>query len=139
MLNPAGLLPHTGAMCLLDQVAWWDQSGVLCTARSHLDPANPLRRAGRLGIVCAAEYAMQAAAAHGALTSNERQAPGVVASLRDLRFGADRLDDPAHGTLSVRATLERREPAGSIYLLSVRREDGRNLLNGRALIITAKS
>ena len=136
MLNPAGLLPHAGAMCLLDAVISWDESGVLCTARSHLAPLNPLRRAGRLGIVCAAEYGMQAAAVHGTLRSRGTARPGFAAALRALRFGADRLDDPAFGTLSVLASVERWEETGSVYHLLIRAEDGRDLLSGRTTIMT---
>lgn len=123
-------------MCLLDRVESWDADGILCTARSHLDPLNPLRRDGRLGIACAAEYAMQAAAVHGALMAGGHAPPGYAAALRDLRFGAARLDDPAHGTLHVAAALDRADAAGSIYRLAVRTAGGAMLLTGRATILT---
>ena len=126
-------------MCLLDRVVSWDDNRIACTARSHLDPRNPLRRAGRLGIVCAAEYAMQAAAVHGALRSGAAGPPGFAAALRALRFGADRLDDPAHGALTVIAEVERWELSGAIYLLSVQAEHGQELLRGRATIVTPVS
>lgn len=122
-------------MCLLDEVVRWDAAGIVCTARSHLDPANPLRRGGRLGIVCAAEYAMQAAAAHGTLTGGAGRAPGFAASLRGVRFGAGRLDDVAFGTLAVTALREGADGTGFVYALSVRAEDGRELLGGRAAIV----
>lgn len=135
-MNPAGLLPHTGAMCLLDDVTAWDHSRILCTTRSHLSPDNPLRRGGRLGIVCAAEYGMQAAAVHGALRSGGQAPPGFAAALRSVRFGTDRLDDPAHGVLSVLAEVEHWTPAGSVYRLVVSSDFGRELLSGRATIAT---
>ncbi len=39
----AGLIPHAGAMCLLDGVLEWDEQRVRCVAHSHRDAANPLR------------------------------------------------------------------------------------------------
>ena len=47
-----GLVPHQGAMCLLESVLRWDAEGIVCRAVSHLDPAHPLRAEGRLGAVC---------------------------------------------------------------------------------------
>ncbi len=39
------LVPHAGAMCLLEQVLYWDESSISCQTGSHRDPAHPLRRA----------------------------------------------------------------------------------------------
>lgn len=130
----AALIPHAGAMCLLDRVLSWDAAGILCAARSHLDPANPLRRAGRLSAVCGLEYALQAAALHGALRDGERQPAGYVASLRGVALHADRLDDPARGELRVAATLERAETGGLLYALRVDDERGAPLVAGRATV-----
>ena len=97
----AALVPHGGAMCLLDRVLSWNTQEIACAARSHLDPANPLRRAGRLSTLCGLEYAFQAAALHGALRDGRPQLAGYVASLRDIAIRAARLDDAAHGELRV--------------------------------------
>lgn len=116
----AALLPHGGAMVLLDRVTAWDAARIECRARSHLDPGNPLRRAGQLSAVCGLEYALQAAALHGALAAGRRPQPaGYVAVLRGAVLGADRLDDPAWGELRVAARLERGEGGGLIYALEV--------------------
>jgi predicted hotdog family 3-hydroxylacyl-ACP dehydratase len=129
------LIPHQGAMCLLDEVVSWAQDAIVCRARSHLAADNPLRRAGRLGAVCGIEYGLQAAALHGALTAGGgRQAPGYLASLREVAIEVDRLDDPAIGVLAVQASLILREASGLIYLFRLRAEDGRALLSGRATI-----
>jgi predicted hotdog family 3-hydroxylacyl-ACP dehydratase len=134
MSDIAALIPHQGAMCLLDRVLDWDADRIACAARSHLDPANPLRRAGGLAMLCGAEYALQAAALHGALRDGRAQPAGYVAALRDLVLHAARLDDPAWGELRVAARLERREGAGMVYALAVRTEDGAPLLDARAVI-----
>jgi predicted hotdog family 3-hydroxylacyl-ACP dehydratase len=65
------MLPHTDAMCLLDALVSWDESGIHCTAISHRDLDNPLRLDGRLAAVHTIEYASQACALHGALCAAE--------------------------------------------------------------------
>jgi predicted hotdog family 3-hydroxylacyl-ACP dehydratase len=64
------LVPHQGAMCLLDRVLRWSAEDIVCGASSHLLPDNPLRRDGRLGAICGIEYGLQAAALHGALVAH---------------------------------------------------------------------
>jgi predicted hotdog family 3-hydroxylacyl-ACP dehydratase len=130
----AALVPHAGAMCLLDRVLAWSAGDILCGARSHLDPGNPLRCAGRLAALCGLEYALQAAALHGALRDGRPQPAGYVASLRAVALHADQLDDPTYGELRVAATLEQRESGGLLYALGVAAESGASLVEGRATI-----
>src|SRR2546429_9635671 len=52
-------------MCLLDEVTRWDDRSIMSVSNTHRDPANPLRRQGRLSAVHAFEYGAQAAAVHG--------------------------------------------------------------------------
>ena len=135
MTGIAGLVPHAGAMVLLDRVESWDETMVLCRAVSHLDPGNPLRRSGRLAGCCGLEYAMQAAALHGALRAGEvAQRAGYAAALRAVGLHVDRLDDPAYGDLRVEARLERQEASGLVYALLVTAADGTPLVSGRASI-----
>jgi predicted hotdog family 3-hydroxylacyl-ACP dehydratase len=125
-------MPHAGAMVLLDRVVRWDQAGILCAARSHLDPANPLRHAGRLASVCGIEYALQAAALHGALLANgQKQPAGYAASLRAIALNAERLDDEALGELSIAATLATSEAFGMVYDFTVASAASVPLLSGR--------
>jgi predicted hotdog family 3-hydroxylacyl-ACP dehydratase len=122
-------------MVLLDGVVSWDASGITCWTRSHLDPANPLRRAGCLAATCGIEYALQAAALHGGLAAGGvAQSAGFLAALRDVTLHVDRLDDPEIGDLHVVARLERLEEGGSIYALELRSQTGSILLAGRAII-----
>jgi predicted hotdog family 3-hydroxylacyl-ACP dehydratase len=131
----AALIPHSGDMVLLDRVVAWDAGGITCLTRSHLDSANPLRRAGRLAATCGIEYALQAAALHGALAGGGVAQPaGFLAALRDVALYADRLDDPAIGDLRVHARLERHENGGLIFALELRSQSNRLLLSGRAII-----
>lgn len=135
MIDIAALVPHAGAMVLLGRVEAWDGAGILCRAVSHLDDANPLRRNGRLAACCGVEYALQAAALHGALIADGvAQRAGHVAALRAVTLHMDRLDVPEFGELRVAARLERQEAAGIIYSLKVQSADGATLLSGRAVI-----
>ena len=89
------LIPHSGLMCLLDEVRQWDERSIVCVSNTHRDPANPLRRQGRLSAVHAFEYGAQAAAVHGGLRARAAgmiAPPGYLAALRDGRLHVTRLD-----------------------------------------------
>lgn len=131
------LIPHQGRMCLLERVAGWDAGRVRCLARSHLDPANPLRRHGILPAVAGIEYGLQAAALHGALIDGEPTPPGLLASLRAARFACARLDEAAIGTMSVTAQLLAGDARAMRYEFTLLAEDGRTLASGEALIAFA--
>ena len=128
------LVPQKGAMCLLDSVVSVSEREIVCRAISHLDPGNPLRASGRLGIVCGAEYGMQAAALHGALTSGAPAPAGWVAVLRLGGMAGGRLDDPGHGVLTVTADQRAREARGMLYGFRVLTGDGRELLSGEGTV-----
>jgi predicted hotdog family 3-hydroxylacyl-ACP dehydratase len=130
------LLPHAGAMCLLDEVSAWSDKAIACRATSHLSPSNPLRRQDRLATICGAEYGLQAAALHGALLAGgERQPTGYLSGLNLSRIEAERLDDPAFGALLVTAHIELADRRGLIYGFDLRDENGRLLLEGRGTIL----
>ena len=137
MLIPdiARLVPHQGRMCLLERVVGWTADRIDCTARSHLDPDNPLRRKGRLAALSGIEYGLQAAAAHGALTAGPDGPPGWLAAVRDVDLAVAFLDDPAFGALHVEARLLLRDRSGWIYGFSLTAEDGRPLATGRGTIL----
>ena len=138
-IDIASLIPHAGRMCLLDSVAEWSHDTITCLATSHLDPDNPLRSRGRLPPVCGIEYALQASAVHGALRGGEPQPPGYLASLRMTHLTADRLDDPALGTLTAHARCEHGDANGLLYTIELSAADGRSLLHGRATIILQRT
>jgi predicted hotdog family 3-hydroxylacyl-ACP dehydratase len=90
------LIPHAGLMCLLDSVLKWDDESIVCTSETHRDPANPLRRDGRLSALHAFEYGAQAAAVHGGLRARSAGVatlPYYLAALRDAHLKVIRLDD----------------------------------------------
>ena len=131
----AGLIPHSGAMCLLDGVVDWDAGRIVCMSRSHRAADNPMRSRGRLPALCGVEYAVQTMAVHGGLTGKTRGRPrlGYLASLRDLECGAERLDDLA-GDLVVEAELLAGDEVNVSYRFSLRVGELR-VLSGRALVV----
>ena len=93
----AKLIPHQGAMCLLDTIVRWDRETIVCESARHLAPDNPLRAHGRLSVLHAIEFAAQAMAAHQRLTGEHPTAPhcGLLISVRQCTFARERLDDCA--------------------------------------------
>ena len=131
----AELIPHSGAMCLLEGVVQWDASRILCMSRSHRAADNPLRAEGRLPALCGVEYAMQAMAVHGGLVGKTAGRPraGYLASLREVECRGERLDDLA-GDLLVEAEMLAGDGARVTYRFSLRVGDA-ELLHGRALVV----
>jgi predicted hotdog family 3-hydroxylacyl-ACP dehydratase len=127
-------VPHAGAMRLLERVVEHDADSIVCAAVSHRGAGNPLRRDGMLPAVCGVEYALQAVAAHGALSSGgEAQKPGYLASLRGVALHVARLDDVAED-LRVEARALSRAARGFVYSFEVS-AGGVALLSGQAAII----
>lgn len=131
----AGLIPHSGAMCLLDGVLQWDANRIVCVSRSHRAPDNPLRAEGRLPAVCGVEYAAQAMAVHGGLARPETGRPrvGYLVSLRDVECRRNRIDD-LEGDLLVEAERMAGEGAHVNYRFRVRVGEV-EVLSGQALVM----
>ena len=131
----AGLIPHSGAMCLLDGVVEWDASRIRCMSRSHRAADNPLRTGGGLPAVCGVEYAAQAMAVHGSLAGKVGARPraGYLASLRDVVCRRDRLDD-LEGDLVVEAEHVAGDGAQVIYRFRLRVGEV-EVLSGQALVV----
>jgi predicted hotdog family 3-hydroxylacyl-ACP dehydratase len=128
------LVPHEGAMCLLEEVLEWDEGTVACRAISHRDPANPLRTEAGLAAVIGVEYAAQAVAAHGALSQGtEKPRSGYLASLRDVECTVERLDTEP-GDLVVRATRVAAESGRLLYDFAIE-TGGRELVRGRLSVV----
>jgi len=127
-------LPHAGAMCLLETVESCDETLIRCTATSHLDPDNPLRRAGVLWAICGLEYAAQTMAVHLALASGRCGQPrtGLLGEVRELRLDAGRLDEVA-APLSIEAARILDDDRCAMYRFRVA-GGGREILSGRASV-----
>jgi len=129
------MIPHAGAMCLLDGVLFWDADRIRCLSGTHRDPRNPLRVAGELPALCGIEYAAQAMAIHGRLAGDIERRPkaGYLASLREVRCRRARLDE-LPGDLIVEADRLMGEESHVMYGFRVWIGDV-ELLSGRATVV----
>lgn len=112
------LVPHAGAMCLLDAVAQWDDSGITCTCAGPTT-AHPLAREGVVPAIAAAEYAAQAAAVHGGLLESAvSPRAGLLAKLVEVEL--HRPGFPAGGgAVRVRADMLSRSAGACLYAFHV--------------------
>ncbi|MBF0263671.1 MAG: phosphotransferase [Gammaproteobacteria bacterium] len=83
------LIPHSGNMCLIEEVLEADKQSLKARSQTHLSENNPLRVNGQIHIVNAVEYAAQAMAIHGALLSLKDSdevvvKQGYIVSLRNI-------------------------------------------------------
>lgn len=91
----AALIPHAGAMCLLDEVTRWDAECLTALSRTHRNTEHPLRVNGRIPTLSAIEYAAQAMAVHGGLSGAIAGRPraGYLVSLRNVVCATPYLED----------------------------------------------
>jgi predicted hotdog family 3-hydroxylacyl-ACP dehydratase len=130
------LVPHAGAMCLIDRVLHWDAAGIRCSTASHRARDNPLARDGRLATICGVEYAAQAMAIHGRLVNAAAEPPraGFLASLRDVACAAEFLDT-VESELLIEAERLFGDGDSVIYRFALRAAGDRLLLSGRAAVV----
>jgi predicted hotdog family 3-hydroxylacyl-ACP dehydratase len=129
-----GLIPHSGIMCLLDAVHFWDSTKVVCLTTSHRRPDHPLASNGRLDALCGIEYASQAMAVHGGLCAGAiRPTAGYLASVRDVACRGARLDLLCDD-LEVTATMLASDAAGAVYGF-ILRCGTETVLRGRAAVV----
>ena len=132
----ATLIPHTGAMCLLDTVLVWDATRIRARSTSHAHADHPLRGDGALHAVHLCEYGAQAAAVHGALVARAAgDAPraGLLAALREVHLYVETVD-PAGMALDIEAECLLADDHGAQYAFRVAR-GGCLLAGGRATIV----
>ena len=123
-------------MCLLDDVAHWDDARIHAIACSHRDAANPLRSDGLLRSVHLCEYGAQAMAVHGGLLAQRAgkvAAPGLLVSLRAVRLHVPRIDDLVE-VLDVHAEQLFAADSGWQYAFRIECA-GRLLAAGRAAVM----
>jgi predicted hotdog family 3-hydroxylacyl-ACP dehydratase len=130
------LIPHAGAMCLLDGAQHWDEAEISCTSMRYAQQDNPLRRAdATLGASCLIEIASQAMALHGRLAAatEATPGPGFLVSLRDATLHAAILDG-VYDTLTITARRVLGDARGASYAFSVHAA-GMLLAEGRAMVL----
>ncbi|MSR23500.1 MAG: hydroxymyristoyl-ACP dehydratase [Nitrospiraceae bacterium] len=129
------LIPHEGAMCLLDAVEQWDETRITCRAESHRHTGNPLRRGNRLEAICGLEYAAQAMAVHVGILNKKtanQTVVGYLGAVRELSLHVSFLDD-VKTDLIIDAARLIGDAATFVYTFRVSAKS-RELLSGRASI-----
>lgn len=132
----ARLIPHSGAMCLLDGLLHWNPEHIVCSADGHRDPSHPMRTASGVLAPCAIEYAAQAMALHGALIGQAQGAApsaGYLASARGVRLHTLRLDD-LPGPLTIEAVRQAGDGQQVLYRFNVT-HGGEPVADGRATVV----
>ena len=132
----AQLIPHAGTMCQLDKVVTWNAGSIRCLTAHHRNRGNPLRRAdGKLGAICAVEFAAQAMALHGRLVAETKgePKPGFIASVRDVRLHTPYLDEVA-GDIVIDVQLLVGDGSSATYAFTLRSAE-RMLGRGRATVV----
>lgn len=132
----AALIPHAGAMCLLEGVLDWNATHIHARSASHAHADHPLRRDGVLHALHLCEYGAQTAAVHGALIARAAGAiphPGLLAALREVRLYATSVN-PAGGALDIEAECQLSDAHGAQYAFRIA-QDGCLLATGRATIV----
>jgi predicted hotdog family 3-hydroxylacyl-ACP dehydratase len=131
----AAMIPHAGRMSLIERALDWTPSHILCSTTTHRTSDNPLARDGALPVLAGLEYAAQAMALHGRL-SRSADGPvrgGVIASVRDLAWSVERLDDIPE---ALRIEVEKFAGDGTTMLYAFRVTAGtRALISGRATVV----
>jgi predicted hotdog family 3-hydroxylacyl-ACP dehydratase len=130
------MIPHSGSMCLLDEVLSWDEASLRCLSRRYRGKDNPMRRAnGELGTACGIEIAGQAAAVHGRLLAEPEGEParGYLVSLRDVQLRSGCLD-AIHGDLVVDAVRLAGDANSAIYHFALA-VHGIELASGRFTVL----
>lgn len=135
----ASLIPHAGAMALIDRVLDYDANGMTAQSDNHRSPTHPLRRAERLHAVHLCEYGAQAMAVHGALVARDAGGlarPGLLVVLRDVDLTVGRIDD-LPGVLQIVVRREQADAGAWLYRFDIHHAD-RCLAAGRAMVKLAQ-
>ena len=110
-------------MCLLDQVARWDETRIVCLAAAPTAD-HPFGRAEGVPAIVAVEYAAQAAAVHSVLLDGHIEPRGgVLATLSEVELSGGWLNE-ASGALAIDAELVARDGSGCLYSFVVHDEHG---------------
>jgi len=133
----AQLIPHQGAMCLLDAVQSWDAATIHATTVGHASADHPLRGKDGLHAVNLVEYGAQAMAVHSALLLRDRGVmearQGRLVSVRDVALSVEFVDG-LDGHLDVHAQCLYADDTGAQYAFRVEHR-GQVLASGRAAVI----
>ncbi len=130
------MIPHSGSMCLWDEVIEWDAQRIRLRASNHTAAQHPLRSHGRLRALHLCEYGAQAMAVHGGVRARESGGsapPGLLVALRGVRLHCARLDD-LPGAIECEAEVLVEAEGSQQYGFRIT-HDGNLLAEGRAAVM----
>jgi predicted hotdog family 3-hydroxylacyl-ACP dehydratase len=131
------LVPHAGAMRLIDAVLDWNAVSIHAKGERHSPNEHPLRHTAGLHAVHLAEYGAQAVAVHGVLLAasqgQARARQGRLVSLRDVHLSVEYVDLSA-GHLDVNAECLFADERGAQYTFKVE-QCARLLASGRVAVM----
>jgi predicted hotdog family 3-hydroxylacyl-ACP dehydratase len=130
------LIPHQGAMCLLERIVDWNDQRIALETTTHQSLSNPLRRNDRLRAIHLCEYGAQALAVHGALKSRASggtPAQGMLVSLRSVTLTCDYIE-ALPGPLAVEAECLQASATSLQYAFRITHA-GELLAEGRAAVV----
>ena len=130
------LIPHSGNMCLLEAVKFFDEEKIICSSRTHLLMDNPLRNSVELPMVSLIEYGAQAMAVHAALLAQKEGGEikeGYLAALRDIKLAEDSLFN-IKDELEIQAERIYSNAGNLIYLMQIKTKN-KVLASGRATVM----
>ncbi len=128
------IIPHSGKMCLIEQVDWWDIDNIACRTTSHRDLQNPLRLNGELSAINLLEYGAQAIAIHGGLLSKAK-IHGFLAAIRNAKIHIARIDT-LDCEIIIKAKAEIKTENGAVYEFVISADD-KLLVEARATVINS--
>jgi predicted hotdog family 3-hydroxylacyl-ACP dehydratase len=128
------IIPHSGKMCLIEQVDWWDIDNISCSTNSHRDAQNPLRLNDELSAIHLLEYGAQAVAIHGGLLSKIK-IPGFLAAIRNTKLHIARIDT-FDCEIVIKAKAEIKTENGAVYEFVIFAA-GEILIEARATVINS--
>ncbi len=128
------IIPHSGKMCLIEQVDWWDIDNIACRTTSHRDLQNPLRLNGELSAINLLEYGAQAIAIHGGLLSKAK-IHGFLAAIRNAKLHITRIDT-LDCEIIIKAKAEIKTENGAVYEFVISADD-KLLVEARATVINS--
>lgn len=129
----AALIPHAGAMALLDAVVDWNATTIHAIGERHDHRKHPLRSAMGLHAVHLVEYGAQATAVHSALRGDTAVRAGRLVSLRDVQLAVEYVD-LSKGRLEVHADRLLADDRGAQYSFRVQQQ-GSVLASGRVMVM----
>ena len=143
-MKVADLVPHSGAMCLLDEVSQWSLEQIQC--RADVRTPHPLAIGPRLPATALIEYAAQAMAAHGQLLARQggdsaTPGQGMLAAIRatDLHCRWVTVTQLAVMARQLSSDSNQMLYAFEVSARGAGNQQGQLLASGRALVLRQRS